>query len=104
MTESNLSEHAAVVEAANKCVVYCDYAGQSNVFAAIIAAAAAKVCREEKIKAYHQGFRDGLREFAWWNNGFQYVGTCGKTLKDAIAEVDAGERIALNLNPNEVSK
>jgi len=37
---------------------------------------------------YKLGFIDGLRCFAHWKDGVEYVGTCGKTLKEAIAEVE----------------
>lgn len=37
---------------------------------------------------YKQGFIDGLTCYAWWKDGVQYVGTTGKTLKEAIAEVE----------------
>jgi len=43
-------------------------------------------------RAYYQGFRDGLLEYAWWKDGVQYVGTCGRTLKEAFAEVDKLEQ------------
>lgn len=33
---------------------------------------------------YNEGFKDGLRAFAWWKDGVQYVGTCGTTLLQAI--------------------
>jgi exonuclease VII small subunit len=29
----------------------------------------------------------GLRLFAWWKDGVQYVGTCGTTLEKAIQEI-----------------
>jgi hypothetical protein len=32
------------------------------------------------------GFRDGLREYAWWKDGAQQVGSCGTTLKQAMAK------------------
>jgi hypothetical protein len=31
-----------------------------------------------------QGYLAGLRAFAWWRDGVQYVGTCGTTLRQAI--------------------
>lgn len=38
--------------------------------------------------AYLDGFRaghvHGLRQYAWWKDGVEYVGTCGTTLKKAI--------------------
>lgn len=36
--------------------------------------------------AYEEGYLRGLREFAHWKDGVQYVGTCGTTLADAIAD------------------
>lgn len=43
--------------------------------------------------AWFQGHVHGLQEYAWWKDGVQYVGTCGTTLKDAIA--DAKEKYAV---------
>lgn len=37
---------------------------------------------------YIDGFIAGMRAFAWWKDGVQYVGTCGTTLKEVIAEAD----------------
>lgn len=39
---------------------------------------------EKEDAAYRQGFEDGLRCFAWWNNGVQVVGSMNRTLKSAI--------------------
>ena len=36
-----------------------------------------------------EGKKEGLRVFAWWKDGTQYVGSCGTTLKEALAKVDA---------------
>ena len=33
-----------------------------------------------KVEAYNEG----LSAFAWWKDGVQYVGTCGKLLKDYL--------------------
>ncbi len=33
---------------------------------------------------YDKGFCDALRCFAYWKDGEELVGSCGKTLKDAI--------------------
>ena len=38
---------------------------------------------EEKL-LWWQGFVDGLRAYAWWRDGVQYVGSCGTTLSQAI--------------------
>jgi len=32
---------------------------------------------------YDEGFKAGLKTFAWWKDGVEQVGTCGTTLKDA---------------------
>ena len=37
---------------------------------------------------YYEGVVDGLTKYAWWKDGIQYVGTCGKTLKSAIEDVE----------------
>lgn len=36
--------------------------------------------------AFRSGLRIGLRRFAWWKDGEQFVGTCGTTLHNALAE------------------
>ena len=35
-------------------------------------------------KAFIEGYNEALREFAWWADGVQFVGTCGTRLKDAL--------------------
>lgn len=37
-------------------------------------------------KATLEGYIAGLTQFAWWKDGTQYVGTCGTTLSEAVAE------------------
>lgn len=44
---------------------------------------------QEDLQAiYKQGFIDGMTNFAWWKDGVQFVGTCGKTLKEAIEGIE----------------
>ena len=38
--------------------------------------------------SYKEGMKEGIKRFAWWKDGVQYVGTTGKTLKEALKEVD----------------
>lgn len=38
---------------------------------------------------YLTGVAAGIRRFAWWKDGVQYVGSGAMTLEDALAEVDA---------------
>ena len=33
---------------------------------------------------YDRGFIDALRNFAWWKDGVQYVGSGSRTLNDAL--------------------
>jgi len=40
---------------------------------------------------YKEGLKEGVTRFAWWKEGTQYVGTTGKTLKQALEEIDKGE-------------
>jgi hypothetical protein len=37
-----------------------------------------------------EGVIEGMRAFAWWKDGVEYVGTTGTTLKEAIAEAKEG--------------
>ncbi len=48
-------------------------------------------------KAYYNGIREGIEQYAHWKDGVQYVGTCGTTLKDALKRIDAEEKRALEL-------
>lgn len=41
-----------------------------------------------QIEAYYEGVKLGVSLYAHWKDGTQYVGTCGKTLKDALKEID----------------
>lgn len=52
--------------------------------------------KKTKIKIYYEGVREGLTRYAHWKDGVQYVGTCGKTLKEVIAEVNIEEQNALD--------
>jgi hypothetical protein len=33
------------------------------------------------------GIEEGVRKYAWWKDGEQHVGTCGTTLKSALAKL-----------------
>ena len=42
----------------------------------------------EKLKAaWVAGFTSALNRYAWWKDGTQYVGTSGRTLKEALADL-----------------
>lgn len=42
-------------------------------------------------RAYHKGLREGIEQYAHWRDGVQYVGTTGRTLREAIDTVDQRE-------------
>ena len=47
-------------------------------------------------RAYYQGVRDGLEQYAHWKDGVQYVGTTGRTLKEALERVNLAEADVLS--------
>lgn len=45
--------------------------------------------REYDLKmVYKNGIIDGIKRYAWWESGMQYVGTYKKTLEQAIQEIE----------------
>ena len=42
-------------------------------------------------RAYYKGVREGINRYAHWKDGVQYVGTTGRTLHQAIAELQQEE-------------
>jgi len=44
--------------------------------------------KENESDAYYDGVIDGLSVFVWWKSGIQYVGTYGRTLREAKAKVE----------------
>lgn len=48
-------------------------------------------------KAYYNGIREGIEQFAHWKDGKQFVGTCGTTLKSALKRIDEEEKRAQEL-------
>ncbi len=49
---------------------------------------------------YDDGFIDGLAAYAWWADGVQYVGTSGRTLKEAIEKRRTGNSYNPPSSPN----
>lgn len=47
-------------------------------------------------RAYYDGVRQGLEMYAHWRDGTQYVGTTGRTLKEAIERVNLAEADVLS--------
>jgi len=54
-----------------------------------------RIGKIEKLKAYYNGMRDGITDFAHWKDGVQYVGSCGKTLAEAIKVINRREESRL---------
>jgi hypothetical protein len=50
-----------------------------------------KDLQERTIRAFYQGMRSGVNLYAHWKDGEQYVGTTGKTLRKALAEIAVDE-------------
>jgi len=40
--------------------------------------------------SFKAGMKKGIWLYAWWKDGVQYVGTTGRTLAEALKEVDDG--------------
>lgn len=47
-------------------------------------------------RAYYRGLREGVEMYAHWKDGTQYVGTTGRTLRQALADIDEDETVALS--------
>lgn len=47
-------------------------------------------------RAYYDGVREGVTMYAHWKDGEQYVGTTGRTLKEAIERVGLAEADVLS--------
>jgi len=43
-------------------------------------------------RAYYKGLREGVERFAWWRDGVQYVGSTGRTLKEALDAINQQEK------------
>lgn len=53
-------------------------------------------------QAYYNGIREGIEQYAHWKDGVQYVGTCGTTLKEALARIDSEEQKSLSVIKKQV--
>ena len=50
---------------------------------------------ELSAKWFYNGMREGVREYAHWRDGVQYVGTTGTTLAQALDRIDSEEKQSL---------
>lgn len=46
-------------------------------------------------RAYFAGLRVGVEMYAHWRDGVQYVGTTGRTLEQALDDIDQEETVLL---------
>jgi hypothetical protein len=49
----------------------------------------------EEIQTYYSGVAEGICKYAHWKDGVQYVGTTGKTLKEALEDLKAERKYQL---------
>lgn len=54
--------------------------------------------KTSSIRSYYEGLREGVSLYAYWKDGVQYVGTCGRTLAEVLAELHEQEQYALRVN------
>ncbi len=43
---------------------------------------------EDNLNSFYAGMSEGIKLYAWWKDGLEYVGTCGTTLKKATEEIE----------------
>ena len=58
-----------------------------------------KVILEAQAEAFDEGVRCGMTQYAWWKNGEEFVGTCGRTLKQAIIDYTMKEYVDIEEKP-----
>lgn len=61
----------------------------------------ATIRKIEDLKTYYRGLREGVRMYAHWKEGVQYVGTTGKSLESAIKELNKEEELRLQASKGE---
>ncbi len=42
----------------------------------------------DNLKYYYDGVKEGIRRYAWMRDGVYYVGTTGRTMREALAQVE----------------
>lgn len=53
---------------------------------------------QNEINAYYDGLREGVHMYAYMKDGTYYVGTTGRTLKQAYADIEEERSRALAKN------
>jgi len=49
----------------------------------------------DRVIRWYEGKREGIRLYAWWKDGEQFVGTSGRTLRTALWEINQEEDEAM---------
>jgi len=49
---------------------------------------------KQSARWYYEGMKEGVRAYAYWRDGVQYVGTTGTTLAQALERIDSEEQRA----------
>lgn len=52
----------------------------------------------ELVEQYYLGLKDGVRLYAWWKNGKEYVGAGLVTLERALQEIDQERQATLEFH------
>jgi hypothetical protein len=51
--------------------------------------------KKQLARWFYEGMKEGVRAYAHWRDGVQYVGTTGTTLAQALERIDSEEKQAL---------
>ncbi len=57
---------------------------------------------KDEINAFYDGLREGVYMYAYMKDGTFYVGTTGKTLKQAYEDIEEERKLALTRGEYEV--
>jgi hypothetical protein len=49
-----------------------------------------------EVNAFYDGLAEGVHMYAWWKDSVQYVGTTGRTYRQALAEMEEKRTQALS--------
>lgn len=74
-----MNHHPSCKESDKELIIRCGQCGEMESAESIVE----KQLVDAKI--------EGVRLYAWWKDGVQYVGSCGNTLEDAIKRIMLGE-------------
>lgn len=57
----------------------------------------------QNLKYYYSGLRDGIKMYAHWRDGLEYVGTTGKSLQSAMKELNDEEERRIQILQGETA-